>query len=72
MRGGLDRALLGKLNLTPQKLLQRAYQRDPEAIERCQRETYLAIARHKTGPVKTMCNRPRAADAALPAGIRWS
>lgn len=37
--------LLGKLNLTPQKPLQRAYQRDPEAIERWQRETYPAIAR---------------------------
>jgi transposase len=36
--------LLAKLNLTPQKPLQRAYQRDPEAIERWQRETYPAIA----------------------------
>jgi transposase len=38
-------ALLARLNLTPQKPLQRAYQRDPEAIERWQRETYPAIAR---------------------------
>lgn len=37
--------LLAKLNLTPQKPLQRAYQRDPEAIERWQRETYPSIAR---------------------------
>ena len=37
--------LLAKLGLTPQKPLQRAYQRDPEAIERRQRETYPAIAR---------------------------
>lgn len=37
--------LLAKLNLTPQKPLQRAYQRDPEAIGRWQRETYPAIAR---------------------------
>ena len=37
--------LLAKLGLTPQKPLQRAYQRDPEAIERWQRETYPAIAR---------------------------
>jgi transposase len=37
--------LLAKLDLTPQKPLQRAYQRDPEAIERWQRETYPAIAR---------------------------
>jgi transposase len=38
-------ALLAKLNLTPQKPLQRAYQRDPAAIDRWQRETYPAIAR---------------------------
>ena len=37
--------LLAKLGLTPQKPLQRAYQRDPEAIEQWQRETYPAIAR---------------------------
>jgi transposase len=38
-------AMLARLNLTPQKPLQRAYQRDPEAIERWQRDTYPAIAR---------------------------
>jgi transposase len=32
------------LGLTPQKPLQRAYQRDPQAIERWQRETYPGIA----------------------------
>lgn len=37
--------LLARLGLTPQKPLQRAYQRDPQAIERWQRETYPAIAR---------------------------
>ena len=37
--------LLAKLNLTPQKPLQRAYQRDAEAIERWRRETYPGIAR---------------------------
>jgi transposase len=37
--------LLAKLGLTPQKPLQRAYQRDPEAIERWQRKTFPAIAR---------------------------
>lgn len=37
--------LLAKLGLTPQKPLQRAYQRDPEAIETWRRETYPAIAR---------------------------
>jgi transposase len=36
--------LLAKLGLTPQKPLQRAYQRDPQAIEKWQRETYPAIA----------------------------
>jgi transposase len=38
-------ALLVRLGLTAQKPLQRAYQRDPDAIERWQRETYPAIAR---------------------------
>ena len=36
--------MLARLNLTPQKPLQRAYQRDPEAIERWQHNTYPAIA----------------------------
>ena len=36
--------LLAKLKLTPQKPLQRAYQRDPEAVEHWQRERYPAIA----------------------------
>lgn len=38
-------ALLVRLGLTPQKPLQRAYQRDPAAIERWIKETYPAIAR---------------------------
>jgi transposase len=38
-------ALLARLGLTPQKPLQRAYQRDPEAIERWQREVFPDIAR---------------------------
>jgi transposase len=37
--------LLAKLGLTPQKPLERAYQRDPEAVERWRRETFPAIAR---------------------------
>ena len=37
--------LLAKLQLTPQKPLQRAYQRDPEAIEKWQREQFPAIAK---------------------------
>ena len=37
--------LLAKLGLTPQKPLQRAYQRDLEAIEKWQREIFPAIAR---------------------------
>lgn len=36
--------MLARLNLTPQKPLQRAYQRNPEAIERWKHETYPAIA----------------------------
>src|SRR5438874_128001 len=37
--------LLAKLGLTPQKPLQRAYQRDPEAIEKWRRERFPAITR---------------------------
>jgi hypothetical protein len=37
--------LLAKLGLTPQKPLQRAYQRDPEAIEKWRRQTFPNIAR---------------------------
>ena len=37
--------LLAKLGLTPQKPLQRAYQRDPEAIEAWRRERFPEIAR---------------------------
>jgi len=37
--------LLAKLGLTPQKPLQRAYQRDPAAIEQWQRETFPNIAK---------------------------
>jgi transposase len=36
--------LLSRLGLTPQKPLQRAYQRDPAAIQRWQRETFPGIA----------------------------
>ena len=38
-------SLLARLNLTAQEPLQRAYQRDPVAIELWQRETYPSIAR---------------------------
>jgi hypothetical protein len=37
--------LLAKLGLTPQKPLQRAYQRDPEAIARWQDEIYPRLAK---------------------------
>ncbi len=37
--------LLAKLGLTPQKPLQRACQRDPDAIEKWRRETFPAIAK---------------------------
>ncbi len=40
-------ALLAKLGLTPQKPLQRAYQRDPQAIERWQRRE--ALPRYRCG-----------------------
>jgi len=36
-------SLLAELNLTPQKPLQRAYQRDPQAVECWQRDTYPAL-----------------------------
>jgi len=36
-------ALLARQGLTPQKPLQRAYQRDPEAVDRWQKETYPAL-----------------------------
>ncbi|MGF6298317.1 MULTISPECIES: IS630 family transposase [Paraburkholderia] len=38
-------AMLARLDLTPQKPLQRAYQRDPQAIDRWRHDTYPAIAR---------------------------
>jgi len=38
-------SLLAKLQLTPQKPLQRAYQRDPEAIALWQQQTYPTLAR---------------------------
>jgi transposase len=38
-------ALLAKLGLIPQKPLQRAYQRDPVAVERWQREVFPQLAR---------------------------
>lgn len=38
-------ALLARLGLTPQKPLQRAYQRDPEAVQRWVKDTYPSIAR---------------------------
>jgi len=37
-------ALLARLGLTPQKPLERAYQRDAQAVERWKRETFPAIA----------------------------
>jgi transposase len=38
-------ALLARVGLTPQKPLQRAYQRDPEAVQRWVSQTYPGIAR---------------------------
>lgn len=48
-------ALLARLGLTAQKPLQRAYQRDPDAIERWQRETYPAIARRARKEKAEIC-----------------
>ena len=44
-------ALLARLGLTPQKPLERAYQRDAQAVERWKRETFPAIAKeaHSSG-----------------------
>jgi transposase len=39
--------LLARLGLTPQKPLQRAYQRDPQAIERWQRERPIPRSRNR-------------------------
>jgi transposase len=47
--------LLARLGLTPQKPLQRAYQRDPEAIERWQRETYPALVRRAKAEKAEIC-----------------
>ena len=44
-------SLLAELGLTPQKPLQRAYQRDPVAIERWQRDTFPAIAKQAKAEV---------------------
>ena len=41
--------LLARLGLTPQKPLQRAYQRDPEAVERWRREIFPALAKGAEG-----------------------
>src|SRR4029453_3723788 len=43
--GSAGGQLLAQFGLTAQKPLQRAYQRDPEAIARWQRETYLRVAK---------------------------
>jgi len=56
-------ALLAKLGLTPQKPLQRAYQRDAQAIERWQRESLCSehyVSRWRArleGPVRTIALR---------------
>lgn len=44
---GLGGAMLARLGLTAQEPLQRAYQRDAQAVERWQRATYPAIARRR-------------------------
>ncbi len=52
--------LLAKLGLTPQKPLQRAYQRDPEAIEAWRRERFLPLPdRQKPPAVKSISGMSR-------------
>jgi len=46
-------AMLANLGLTPQKPLQRAYQRDAQAIERWQQESYPAIAAQASAKAQT-------------------
>jgi transposase len=48
-------ALLARLGLTTQQPLQRAYQRDPQAIEHWQRETYPALARRAKAEGANLC-----------------
>jgi transposase len=48
-------AMLARLGLTAQKPLQRAYQRDQEAVERWKRETYPAIARTARAEKANIC-----------------
>ena len=62
--------LLAKLGLTPQKPLQRAYQRDPEAIERWQREQFPAIAREAKAIAVGQDARPQAFVPSCPRSCR--
>ncbi len=55
--------MLARLNLTPQKPLQRTYQRNPEASERWQHDTYPAIARQARKETPTSPSRTNRASA---------
>ncbi len=55
--------LLAKMGLTPQKPLQRAYQRDPQAIERWQRESFPAIvSKAKRQDAQNIAQPPQIAE----------
>ena len=63
-------ALLAKLGLTPQKPLQRAFQRDPAAIEKWQREQFPAIARQAKTPVANSISGMSQGSVPMPCTAR--
>src|SRR5262245_27759977 len=63
-------ALLAKLGLTPQKPLQRAYQRDPAAIERWQREQCPAMPGRPKHPVATSISGMSRGSVPMPCTAR--
>jgi len=65
--------LLAELNITPQKPLRRAYERDPEAVARWEHETYPALRRRAKQRGATLCFLDEAgvrSDA--PLGRTWA
>jgi transposase len=65
--------LLAELDITPQKPLRRAYERDPEAIERWQREEFPAIrARAKKRGAKIFFLDEAGIRSDVPLGRTWA
>jgi transposase len=65
--------LLAELDITPQKPLRRAYERDPEAIERWQREEFPAIrarAKRRAGKIYFLDEAGVRSD--VPLGRTWA